>query len=362
MVLLNLAGVANAQIPPPAPGGPLDQLLAPIALYPDPLIAQILPAATVPNQIAVAYGYVTQGGDPNAIDQQNWDSSVKALARYPDVLKLLSDNLAWTAQLGQAFLAEPSVVMDTIQSLRAQAQAMGNLESSSQMTVYDDDGQIYLEPTDPDLFYVPIYDPGIIFYQRPYGRRFLTFGVGFRLGIWFNHDFDWHNHRVVVWGRNNPRPANYWHTRPVDRRSYFSKANPWRPPAQRGTPRPGYVNRGGDRGYAPRPPQRVTPPREVRPPARPEPRPNPPVHIQPARPQPTRPEPVRQEPAHVAPAPRPAPVQAPHNAPSAFNGVQGGGHSTEAASSRGNASRGGGAPSGGGASHPSGGGGGGKKR
>src|SRR5271156_3991588 len=99
-----------AVLPPPMPAyqplsdAQLDQLLGPIALYPDPLIAQILPASTFPTQIVLADRYVMGGGDPGQIDQQPWDASVQAVARYPNVLKYLDDNLNWTTDLGQAFL------------------------------------------------------------------------------------------------------------------------------------------------------------------------------------------------------------------------------------------------------------------
>ena len=99
----------------------LDQLLGPIALYPDPLIAQILPASTLPTQIVLADRYVSGGGDPNQIDQQPWDASVQALARYPNVLKWMDDNLNWTTELGQAFLNQQQDVMDSIQRLRQSA-------------------------------------------------------------------------------------------------------------------------------------------------------------------------------------------------------------------------------------------------
>jgi hypothetical protein len=82
----------------------LDQLLGPIALYPDPLIAEILPASTLPTQIVLADRYITGGGDPNQIGQQPWDASVQAVARYPSVLKWMDDNLNWTTQAGQVFL------------------------------------------------------------------------------------------------------------------------------------------------------------------------------------------------------------------------------------------------------------------
>jgi len=127
LVLLSSGMIARAQIPvpPPAPAGQprssaeLDQMLGAIALYPDPLIAQILPAATLPPQIVLADRYVNGGGDLNLIDQQPWDASVKALARYPTVLKWMDDNLAWTTSVGQAFLYQAQDVMDSIQRLRA---------------------------------------------------------------------------------------------------------------------------------------------------------------------------------------------------------------------------------------------------
>jgi hypothetical protein len=100
--------LAQTAVPPPMPAyqplpaAQLDQLLGPIALYPDPLIAQMLPASTVPTQIVLADRYVSGGGDPNQIEQQPWDASVKAMARYTNVLKWMDDNLAWTTELGQA--------------------------------------------------------------------------------------------------------------------------------------------------------------------------------------------------------------------------------------------------------------------
>src|ERR1039457_3097845 len=122
VLLCALAGAAlsmRAQmaVPPPMPayqplsGAQLDQLLGPVALYPDPLIAQILPASTLPTEIVMADRYVSGGGDPNQIDQQPWDPSVQALARYPTVLKWMDDNLNWTTELGKAFLNQQQEVM-----------------------------------------------------------------------------------------------------------------------------------------------------------------------------------------------------------------------------------------------------------
>ena len=114
-------GLAQTPVPPPAPeiqlrsGTELDQLLGPIALYPDPLIAQILPAATLPSEVVMADRYVSGGGDPNGIDQQPVGGhSIRAFARYPAVLKWMDDNLAWTTELGQAFPYQQQDVMDSI--------------------------------------------------------------------------------------------------------------------------------------------------------------------------------------------------------------------------------------------------------
>ena len=127
--LLLLAGAllsvrAQTAVPPPMPAyqplsdQQLDQLLGPIALYPDPLIAQILPASALPTQIVLADRYVSGGGDPGQLDAQPWDASVQAVARYPEVLKWMDDNLNWTTELGQAFLNQQPDVMESIQRLR----------------------------------------------------------------------------------------------------------------------------------------------------------------------------------------------------------------------------------------------------
>src|SRR5580658_4031273 len=174
LILLFFSGAAvRAQktVPPPGPSGPtlppaqLDQLVGPIALYPDPLIAEILPAATLPSEIVMADRYIGQGGDPNQIVNQGWDPSIQALAHYPNVLKWMDDNLPWTTQLGQAFENQQADVMNAVQQLRAKAQGLGNLPSTPQESVVTDDGDIEIEPTDPDDMYIPSYQPDQIFYQ-----------------------------------------------------------------------------------------------------------------------------------------------------------------------------------------------------
>jgi hypothetical protein len=252
LVFLSTGMIARAQVPPPAPetqlrsSAELDQMLGPIALYPDPLIAQILPATTLPSEIVQADRFVNGGGDPNLIDQQPWDPSVKALARYPTVLKWMDDNLAWATALGQAFLAQQQDVMDSIQRLRAQAQALGNLQSTPQENVIADNGAIEIVPANPEMLYVPVYAPDMVYYQRPFGSPFISFGVGFSVGLWLNHDFDWHNHHLIVWGHAQPRPADWWSRRPSERpRVELTHAAVWRP-----SNRPDRVAPGFDRGYS----------------------------------------------------------------------------------------------------------------
>jgi hypothetical protein len=257
LVFLSPGMIARAQTPapPPAPqaqlrsSAELDQMLGPIALYPDPLIAQILPAATVPPEIVLADRYVSGGGDPNLIDQQPWDPSVKALARYPTVLKWMDDNLAWTTALGQAFLYQQQDVMASIQRLRAQAQALGNLQSTPQENVVTDNGTIEILPADPQVIYVPVYQPDMVYFQSPFGSPFISFGLGFAVGGWLNCDFDWGNHRLIVWGHDHPRPADWWSHRPSERpRAELNRATVWHP-----SNRPGPAAQGLDRGYDSRP-------------------------------------------------------------------------------------------------------------
>jgi hypothetical protein len=235
------AGVAQDRSP-----AELDQMLGPIALYPDPLVAEILSASTLPSQIVEADRYMGGGGDPNQIEQQPWDPSVQAVAHYPNVLKWLDDNLAWTTQMGQAYASQPSDVMDSIQRLRAQAQGLGNLPSNSQETVTSDDGDIEIEPTDPDDLYIPNYDPTMIYYQP---GIFCTFGIGLPIGVWLVHDWDWHSHHMITWGPGHARPGNWWHETPGQHHAFIGQSHVpvWH--AGVGGVVGGRV--GWDRGYAP---------------------------------------------------------------------------------------------------------------
>lgn len=181
----------------------LDNLLAPIALYPDPLLAQVLLAATFPDQIDEASRFVRGGGPPDDIDNQNWDVSVKAVARYPTVLDMMANRLDWTTSLGQAYVNQSTDVEESIQRLRDQAHNAGTLDSSPQLQVVQQDGSWCIWPAQPQFIYVPVYDPAVVFFGRPgwwRGGPFITFGVGYPIGAWFIYDFDWGRHRIYYHG------------------------------------------------------------------------------------------------------------------------------------------------------------------
>ena len=152
----------------------LQRLVAPIALYPDALAAQILSAATFPDQIAVANYWLEQNKDltgsalGQAVNKQSWDPNVKALTQFPSVLNNLAQNLSWTSQSGEAYHNQSSDVMAAVQTLRAQAKAAGNLKSGSQITVVQQTPQtIVIQPTNPQVVYVPQYNPAVV-YSTPY--------------------------------------------------------------------------------------------------------------------------------------------------------------------------------------------------
>ncbi|HEY6228930.1 MAG TPA: DUF3300 domain-containing protein, partial [Verrucomicrobiae bacterium] len=143
--------------------GELDLLLGPIALYPDPLIAVLLPAATQPSEVVLAARFWDRGGDVDQIEGQRWSDSVKALAYYPEVVRWMDENLEWTRQVGEAFLNQPEDVMATIQRLRAMAQALGNLQTTPQQIVEVNDGEIDILPADSNVVYIPVYEPRPVF-------------------------------------------------------------------------------------------------------------------------------------------------------------------------------------------------------
>ncbi len=176
----------------------LDNLLAPVALYPDPLLAQVLTAATFVDQVDEASRMLRGSSDPRFIDGQPWDVSVKSVAHYPSVLQMMSDRLDWTTSVGQAYVNQSTDVMIAIQRLRMMAHNQGNLVSNQQQLVTLDGDYISIDPYQPQYIYVPIYDPSFIYYRR--GGNFLTFGAGFAIGAWLNYDFNWRSHDIYYHG------------------------------------------------------------------------------------------------------------------------------------------------------------------
>jgi hypothetical protein len=179
----------------------LDQLLQPLALYPDPLLAQILPACAFPQEIDDVNNH-NAGDDPSA-----WDPPVQAVAHYPDVLSMLDQNLAWTSAVGQAYANQGQDVMASIQRLRMLASRSGNLVSGPQEEVDVQGNYITITPTNPGEIYVPSYDPSAVYQPAPYGypRPGISFSVGFGTGAWLSFGLDWMGGCVV------PYPAGvYW--------------------------------------------------------------------------------------------------------------------------------------------------------
>ena len=164
--------------------------------------------------------YLSRGGDPGSIDDQPWDLSVKALARYPGVLQMMNDYFEWTTALGAAFVYQQQEVMDEIQRLRAAALDLGNLQSTLQQNVIVEDGFIEILPAEADVIYVPQYPPDIVYTQGSVGAPWILFGAGYAMGAWMDRDFDWPRRRLLIWDHIYSRPADWWSSRrptPPDR-------------------------------------------------------------------------------------------------------------------------------------------------
>jgi hypothetical protein len=256
----------------------LQDLVAPIALYPDSLVAQVLAASTFPEQIVEAERWVqahpglSGAALGQAVDPQPWDPSVKALTAFPAVLGNMDKNLSWTSSLGDAYYNQEKAVMDAVQVMRRRAQAAGNLRSTPQETVATQDAAVSIQPASPDVVYVPAYDPWTIYgspvdpwpgwYPYPgiwFNGPSISFGVGFGIGFfggfawgWPHWGFDWHN-----------RFATYNHDRYYSRsRTFYNRNQFYRGSGggwQRGGPgrnagrpdaRPFEGDRRAARGYA----------------------------------------------------------------------------------------------------------------
>jgi len=254
----NQAPAQDDQAPPPyAQQTPeqLQRLVAPIALYPDSLVAQILAASAFPEEVVEADRWVQAHPDlkgdalGQAVDQQPWDPSVKALAAFPSVLGNMDKNLSWTSTLGDAYYNQQQDVMDAVQVMRHKAQGAGSLKTTPQEVVREDGPDVDIEPADPNVVYVPAYNPWGVYgypvmawpgwYPYPgiwFGGPYLNFGVGFGIGWyggfgwgWGHWGFDWHN-----------RYPMYDHARYYSgSRTFYNRSNFYRGAGGRGG-----VNRG----------------------------------------------------------------------------------------------------------------------
>lgn len=250
LVAAVVPGFVFAQGPPPPmlPPPQLDQVVSRVALYPDPLLAQIMAAATYPEVIPDAarwadqHHYLTQGALAAAIqgDQLPWDPSVQALLPFPSVLEMMAADMNWTTQLGNAFLAQQLDVMDAVQRMRQQAQRFGYLRSNGQVVV-SGGPYISIVPVNPGVIYVPYYDPAIVFIAPRPGFaiggaiRFnfgVTIGVAFRPWGWGYNRFDWGGRAVFInnarWGRTWVNRATYVHPYEVKRYEGARPAEPHR--------------------------------------------------------------------------------------------------------------------------------------
>jgi hypothetical protein len=252
----------------------LQQLVAPIALYPDSLVAQILAASTFPEQVVEADRWVQahpdlKGADlGKAVDQQPWDPSVKALAAFPSVLGNMDKNLSWTSSLGDAYYNQQPDVMNAVQVMRRKAQEAGNLKSTPQQTVTEQDSDIDIAPADPDVVYVPAYNPWLVYgypvvawpgwYPYPgiwFGGPYLSFGVGFGIGWfggfgwgWGHWGFDWRNHYAMYNGGRYYSGSRTFYNRGAFARGGFARGGGF--DRAGGGARPFDGDRQAARGYA----------------------------------------------------------------------------------------------------------------
>ncbi len=215
-----------AQAPKPLTPDQLDSLVAPIALYPDPLLAQVLAASTYPLEIVQLQQWLTKHKDLNekaladAVQKEDWDPSIQGMAALPDAVKLLADNIKWTSELGNAFLAQQADVMNAVQRMRTKAESAGKLKSNEQMKVetkvVENKNVVVIEQANPQVIYVPSYDPVVVYgappvypyppvyYPPPPAGYYaagmaISFGVGVAMGAMWSGGWGY----GCGWGGNN---------------------------------------------------------------------------------------------------------------------------------------------------------------
>jgi hypothetical protein len=243
------ASQSNEQAPPSAPQlspQAIQQLVAPIALYPDALVAQVLAASTYPAEIVEADRWMQSHSNfkgeklAKEVDKQPWDPSVKALTQFPSVLQNMDKNLSWTSSLGDAYANQPQDVSNAVQALRQQARNAGHLDSNEQERVTTQGSTIVIEPADPEVVYVPAYDPWLVYgapivaypgwYPVPgifFAGPAISFGFGFGIGFfggfgwgWGHWGYDWHG-RSVIYNHN----TYISRSRTIINRNNFSRNN-----------------------------------------------------------------------------------------------------------------------------------------
>jgi hypothetical protein len=177
--------------------------------------------------------FLQHGGDPSQAAAMPWDASIQGLIHYPDVLDWMNANIDWTRQLGGAFAAEPAAVMDAIQDLRRRAQAAGSLVNGPQEQVLVDNGTVEILPQQPDVIYVPQYDPAVVYVQQPtgfYPAGFFGWSRAYPAGMWLTYEFDWSRHMVWQGDWYRYRMENGGWTRPIDFAQARTNRTAWRPP------------------------------------------------------------------------------------------------------------------------------------
>jgi hypothetical protein len=235
LLALTVSGLCLAQPTPSFGPADLDRLVQPVALYPDPLLAQVLSAATFADEIPDAdhwanqHHYLTGAAMARAIteDQLPWDPSVQALLPFPGVLDRMNADLNWTTQLGNAVLVQRQDVMDAVQRMRDASMRYGYLRTGPRVVVVRNGPFITIMPVNPDFIYVPYYDPAIVFVAPRPGFVIggaISFGFGFNLGVafqpwgWGAVRFDWAAHgwyvHNAIWGRTWANRTTYVHNYP----------------------------------------------------------------------------------------------------------------------------------------------------
>jgi hypothetical protein len=246
--ITNLASVSTADAAEVPSQAELDQMLAPVALYPDVLLSQVLMASTYPLEVVEASRWLQgqtglEGEEAvEAAADMDWDDSVKALTAFPDLLKRMDENITWMRRLGDAFLSQEEQVMETIQQLRQKALDEGSLDSLAHLEVEETTEGIVIEPVETRIIYVPWYSTRIVYgdwwwpsyppvcWYTPYpyyGGVSFYWGTGFRFSTGFHYSScDWHRRKVVVW-----RPSHYHRYnshRPEQHRRHVRDADVWR--------------------------------------------------------------------------------------------------------------------------------------